>query len=329
MTDANSNTGRRVRFGQTDLQVSRLCQGTAFRHLPRADDPRGEQVLRHCLERGVNFFDSAIAYGWGGAETLLGKTIAGCRDQVVICTKVPASYAPKEEGGSGERAHFTRDYLFEQAEGSLERLGTDYLDLYLLHQPDHFTPAAEIVGSMDELVQTGKIRYWGVSNHSGAQVSEYVELEKTTDTAPVAGTEDYYNIAGESRNPQGESRMLKLEQEVFPVLRHAGLGLLAFSPMDTGNLAPGQPVEPGSPLEDLIEVLDQVAGELGVARATVCTAWVLTHPEVSSVLAGSESPEHVDHNLAGTELELPEPALETLNAANAQYRERQIAENNA
>ena len=318
-----------VRFGQTDLHVSRLCQGTAFRHLPRADDPRGLQVLHHCLDRGVNFFDSAQAYGWGGAEQVLGKAIAGRRDQVIICTKVPPTHKPEREGDPGKPARFTRDYLFQQVEGSLQRLGTDYLDLYLLHQPDKVTPAAEIIEPMDELVRAGKIRYWGVSNHSGIQVSEYVELAKTTGKAPIAGTEDYYNIAGENRNPEGESRMLKLEQELFPVLRRAGLGLLAFSPIDCGYLAPGREGEASAPLAALIQVLDQVAGDLGVARASVCVAWMLTHPEVTSVLAGSESPEHVDHNLAGIELELPPEALETLNAASARYREEQIEENRA
>ena len=319
-------SAQRVRFGPTDLYVSRLCQGTAFRHLPRADDPRGLEVLHHCLDRGVNFFDSAIAYGWGGAETVLGKAIAGRREKAIICTKVPASQAPAEFGGSGEPAVFTRDYLFEQAEGSLARLGTDYLDLFLLHQPDKVTPAAEIIGPMDELVQSGKVRYWGVSNHSGVQIGEYLELAAQRGKAGIVGTEDYYNIAGEARTTEGESRMAKLEQEVFPILRSAGLGLLAFSPIDCGNLAPGSEVEPGSPLEGLIERLDEAAGELGAERSSVCVAWVLSHPEVTSVLAGSESTAHVDHNIAGTELELPAEILTRLNAANAAYRERQMKE---
>ena len=79
----------RVPFGHTNLQVSRLCQGTAFRHLPRADSPEGLAVLHHCFDQGINFFDSAQAYGWGGAEEVLGRAIVGRRDQVVICTKVP------------------------------------------------------------------------------------------------------------------------------------------------------------------------------------------------------------------------------------------------
>ena len=131
-----------VRFGQTDLYVSRLCQGTAFRNMPREVDTMGLRVLQHCIEVGVNFFDSSNAYGWGGAEENLGKAIAGRRDQVVICTKVAASYAPEKEDSPGKPARFTRDFLFEQAEGSLRRLQTDYIDLYLLHQPDKVTPAS-------------------------------------------------------------------------------------------------------------------------------------------------------------------------------------------
>lgn len=312
-----------VRFGQTDLYVSRLCQGTAFRNMPRTVDTMGLRVLQHCIEVGVNFFDSSNAYGWGGAEENLGKAIARKRNQVVICTKVAASYAPEQENDPGKPARFTRDFLFQQVEGSLGRLQTDYIDLYLLHQPDKGTPAAEIVDSMDALVQSGKIRYWGVSNHSAAQVTEYVELGRGTDKAPIAGTEDYYNIAGESVTDTGNSRVGQLEQEMFPVLRESGLGLLAFSPLDTGHLVPGRNVDTDTPLSTLIDVLDQVAQDLRVNRATVCVAWVLIHPEVTSVLAGAEHPEHVEDNFIGTEITLPDEAIETLNAASAAYREQQ------
>ena len=321
-----SNEGRPshlVRFGQTDLYVSRLCQGTAFRNMPRTVDTMGLLVLQYCIDVGVNFFDSSNAYGWGGAEENLGKAIAGRRDQVVICTKVAASYAPEKESSPGEPARFTRDFLFEQAEGSLKRLQTDYIDLYLLHQPDKVSPAVEVVDSMDALVRSGKIRYWGVSNHSTAQVSEYVELAQTTDKAPIAGTEDYYNIAGESLTDTGESRVQQMEQEMFPVLWKSGLGLLAFSPLDTGHLVPGCSVDPDTPLARLIDVLDEVAQDLRVSRGTVCVAWVLTHPEVTSVLAGAESPEHVEENFAGTQIVLSDEAIETLNAASAAYREQQ------
>ena len=317
----------RVRFGNTDLYVSRLCQGTAFRSFPRIrDEPRGQQVLRHCLEQGVNFFDSAVAYGWGESEKALGKAIRCHRDRVVICTKVAPFHPSAHDGDELRPERFTRDFLFRQVENSLRRLGTDYLDLYLLHQPDAGTPAEEIVGAMDALVQGGKIRYWGTSNHSAAQVREFVALSTRSGQAPIAGLEEYFTIAGESLSDTGQHRVQQLERELFPVVRAAGLGLLTYSPLDAGHLAPGRPIKPGSSLERLVRVLDEVASGLRVSRAAVCVAWVLTHPEVTSVLGGAENPAHVDEHLAGTRLALPADALAALNAASAAYRREYTAE---
>lgn len=311
------------RFGKTDLYVSQLCQGTAFRHLPRTgNNPQGQRVLQHCLEKGINFFDSSNAYGWGGSETALGKAIAGRRQQVIICTKVAASYPPKTTGNGTKPARFTRHFLFRQAEASLKRLGTDYIDLYLLHQPDVSTPIDDIVNSMDKLVQSGKIRYWGASNHSAKQIDQFVTAGKKLSKTPIAGIEDYYNIAGESVDFEGRSRTGQLEREMFPIIRQIKLGLVAFSPLDAGNLSPNKQIEPTSPLAELVQALDQTAQNLNVTRAELCVAWVLTHAEVTSVLSGAESPEHVDQNLSGTQLVLPQEVIKTLNAANNTYRKQ-------
>ena len=315
-----------VRFGHTDLYVSRLCQGTAFRKVSRkADDPEGLSILRHCIDIGVNFFDSSEAYGWGGSETVLGKAMAGRRDQVVVCTK-----AAPVDGPESERLVFTRDVLFRKAEGSLKRLGTDYIDLYLLHSPDERTPREDadsppadvptaehmeqLADSLDELVKAGKIRYWGVSNHLARQVAELIELGKREGKSPIAGLEDYYNLVAAERKDF-------MAQELFPLIRRGNLGLLTFSPLGEGRLAPGREVPEGSPLQGPIEALDAVANELGVTRPQVCVAWVLSHPEVTSVLAGAEKPEHVSDNFAGTRITLPEEALRSLNAAGAAYTE--------
>lgn len=326
MPSSNPPDSPYVRFGRTDLYVSRLCQGTAFRHLPRSDDPQAERVLRHCLEVGVNFFDSSNAYGWGGSERVLGKAVAGRRGQVVICTKVAASYPPEREGMPARSARFTRDYLLEQAEGSLARLGTDYIDLYLLHQPDQGTPAGEIADSMEALRQSGKIRHWGVSNHSAVQVEAYLALSQTAGAAPIAGVEDYYTIAGMALDEAGCSRVRRLEQETFPLLQRSGLGLLAFSPLDTGHLAAGRNVAPEHPLAALIREIDRSARKLGVTRAAVCVAWVLTRSAVTCVLAGAESPEHVDENQAGTRLVIPIEMLERLDSASTAFRDRYAAQ---
>ena len=310
-----------IRFGQTDLRVSRLCQGTAFRHLPRADHPQSLEVLRYCLDQGINFFDSAQAYGWGSAEEALGKAIEGRRPEVVICTKVPPSLPPEREGVPAQPARFTRAYLTTQLEGSLRRLKTDYLDLYLLHSPDHHTPEEEIAAAMHDLVQSGKVRYWGVSNHAAAQVENYLKL--ANGQTAIAGIEDYYNIAGTHLDAEGRSRTRIFEEEMLPLLRHSGLGCLAFSPMDTGHLVPGRSVEP--PLSDLVETIDQVAASLSVPRASVCVAWVLHQEGVTSVLSGSESPEHVDANLLGAQLELPTQALAALDEARQTFQQQQQA----
>ena len=315
-----------VRFGHTDLYVSRLCQGTAFRKVSRrGDDPEGLSILRHCIDIGVNFFDSSEAYGWGGSETVLGKAMAGRRDQVVVCTK-----AAPVDGPDSERSVFTRESLFRKAEGSLKRLGTDYIDLYLLHSPDVRTPRADddkpaadvptrehmeqLADSLDDMVKAGKIRYWGVSNHLARQVGELVELGKREGKSPIAGLEDYYNLVAADRKDF-------MVDELFPLIRQGNLGLLAFSPLGEGRLAPGREVPEGSPLKGPIEALDAVADELGVTRPQVCVAWVLSHPEVTSVLAGAEKPEHVSDNFAGTRITLPEEALQRLNAAAAAYTE--------
>ena len=305
-----------VHFGRTDLLVSRLCQGTAFRHLPREEDDTSERVLRHALDVGVNFFDTAVAYGWGGAERLLGKVVAGRRDRVVICSKIPAMYPPDGPDAKPAPAVFTLTYLAEQLDASLRRLRTDYLDLLFLHQPDTVTPVLELADRMATLVRSGKVRYWGVSNFPASEVATLLD----TCAEGFAGTEDSYTIAGAELDDQGRSLPRLLEDELFPLIRQHGFGLVAFSPMDTGYLVPGRVVESGSPLADLISAIDAVAQELGVTRAQVCVAWVLSHPEVSCVLAGSESPAHVEENLAGTRLALPEHAVMRLTEASRRFR---------
>lgn len=319
-----------VRFGHTDLWVSRLCQGTAFRtHLSRKGDSKeAHNLLRHCIDVGINFFDTAEAYGSGESEIALGHGIAGRRHEVVISTKV----YPRVEG---ERIAITEAILRTRVEASLKRLNTDYIDLYFVHGPDLKTPSfheeepardaptrahmEEIAAAMTALVESGKIRYWGVSNHLPRQVEELLETGNQPGTAPLAGLQDYFTVVA------GDRRGLMVDG-LFPLIRRGNLGLMAFSPLGGGNLVPGREVAEGSALMDVVTVLDEVAGELGVTRPQVCVAWVAAHPEVSSVLAGAEKPEHVEENLKGTELTLPASAMARLNAAAEAYAVRIIEE---
>ena len=318
-----------VQFGHTDLYVSRHCQGTAFRrHLSReGGDAEAHKLIRHCIDIGINFFDSSEAYGHGGSETALGHGIAGRRSEVVIATKAAAS------GADGKPLVFTQEILTQKCEASLNRLQTDYIDIYLLHGADKLTPSdeqyspprdtptlehmVEIADALDSLVQSGKIRYWGVSNHLAKQVDELIEIGMRADRSGksrLAGLQDYYNIVSGARRDF-------MSEELFPLIRKGNLGLMAFSPLGEGRLVPGREPEEGSPLVGVIEELDRVAEELGVSRPQVCVAWVLSHPEVTSALSGGEKPEHVEDNFKGTTLTLPDEALKRLKAASDTYNE--------
>ena len=306
-------------FGPTDLRVTRLCQGTAFQSLARDEtDPRGEAVLRHCLDVGITFFDSATAYGWGGSERLLGQCLRGRRDEVVICTKVLPGLPPSGEG-AWDRVPFTLEFLREQCEASLRRLRTEVIDLYLLHQPDHDTPPEAQCEHMQRLIDEGRIRHWGVSNHAAAAVRALLQAAEATGVTPPCGLEDYYTVGGTKVHDDGRARVRRYEEEMFPLLREKRLGLLAFGPMDRGTLAPGGPVESGSPLETMLAAIDEAAAELGVSRARICVAWVLSHPEVTCVLGGAETPAHVDEMVAGTRLQVPEELKQRLWAASRVY----------
>ena len=284
-----------------------------------ADNTKAEEVLRHCLDVGINFFDSAYAYGWGGSEELLGRVLRGRRDEAVICTKVPPSDPPRHDGDPGERVPFTDENLRNRLEGALQRIGTDYIDLLLLHQRDGVTPPAQVCRSMDDLVKTGKIRYWGVSNHGAELVRQLWTTAREAGSSAPAAVEDYYNLVGAYAMAKGGASVRELERDMFPLLRESGIGLIAFSPMDAGHLTPEYEPEPGSPLEEVHATLDAVAAELQVARAQVCVAWVLAQPEVASVLGGAESPEHVDEMVAGAALELPAEAKRKLDEVGAGY----------
>jgi aryl-alcohol dehydrogenase-like predicted oxidoreductase len=296
---------RITRLGQTDLYVSRICQGTAFRRNRRdADDPSGQLVLQRCIDIGINFFDSSNAYGWGGCELALGKAIRGRRSQVVICTKVHPALKP-EGADLAKRVTFTREFAQRELAASLKRLGTDYIDLYLLHNSDGISPPEEVAAIMNALVRAGTVRYWGVSNHQAAQVGEFVKLgAASSTTSRIAAVQNHYNMADR-----------ELEKEMFPLLRQSGLALLPYSPMDEGRLVrPNE--ERNAATTALIAEVDRVGHALGATRPQVLLAWVLSHSEATCVLAGAERPEQVDENYRALDIELSPEVISRLNQAS-------------
>ncbi|MEE2711037.1 MAG: aldo/keto reductase [Gemmatimonadota bacterium] len=252
--------------------------------------------------------------------------MANRRTDCVICTKVPPSLPPKKKGEGGERSVFTKKYLSDQLENSLRRLQTDYIDLYLLHSPDGRSDWEEICASMDQLKVTGKIRYWGLLNHDAERVESCISTARRLGVSGPVVLEEYYTIAVYALSDAGQSRVLKLEQELFPVARNNSLGVMADSPLDGGNLSKHAKTKSQSAMAILHDALDQAAVELDISRAQVCVAWVISHQEVLAVLSGPEQPGHVDEVLAGLNVTLPSEILNSLNGASMTYTNRIEAE---
>jgi len=166
---------------------------------------------------------------------------------------------------------------------------------------------------MDRLVRSGKIRYWGLSNFTAANVGRYVKLPQEKIRSRISGTEDYFHIAAGLRMPT----------ELLGVVGNAGLGILAFSPQDCGRLSPGRKENAG--YGSLVTTLDEVASELGTTRPRVLIAWSLANPAVTSVLGGAESVAHVDDNIGGTQLQIPSELMARLDAASRAHTRRRRA----
>jgi aryl-alcohol dehydrogenase-like predicted oxidoreductase len=253
----------------------------------RVDVDGTRAVVDAALEIGVTFFDTAESYGDGRSEAFLGEALQGRRDRVVLATKFGG--APAE--GKGSRGEIRR-----ALEGSLERLQTDYVDLYQHHREDHATPLAETVQTLDELVREGKIRAYGTSNYSPAKLEEAAGLAR----------EGY---ASEQSKYSWLER--EAEEELLPTCRRPGPGFLPSFPLAsgllTGKYRRGEPAPEGARLHgreiddaehDRIEALEAFAGERGVTLLEVVIGGLAAQKPVASVIAGATKPDQVRANAA-------------------------------
>ena len=192
---------------------------------------------------------------------MLGRVLEGRRDRAVICTKVPPTHPrARDEGGSGP-ARFTREFLTPAARVLAEAYAHRFRgSVSAATRRTRGPPAAEICESMDRLVRTGKTRFWGLSNHDAAFVTACCAHARGAGTSPPSVVEDYYTVSGYTLTPDGRSRIRKLEREMFPVVRAEGIGVIAYSPLDAGELSPRLEADPGSPLAEMHAALDE-AGE--------------------------------------------------------------------
>lgn len=278
-----------LRLGRSNLRVSRLCLG-AMMFGDQTDAQEAARIVASAREQGVNFIDTADVYTRGASESVVGPLIREQRDWWVLATKLgnAMSSAPNE-------SRYSRKWMVREVDASLARLGTDYIDILYLHRDFEHDALDEPLRVMDDLVRTGKIRYFGVSNFRGWRIAEIVRLCDAMDIARPVVCQPYYNLL--NRQP---------EVEILPACAHYGLGVVPYSPIARGVLSgkykPGSaPVEGSRAARQdrrmmetewrpeslkIAERLARHAEKKGLPLVQFAVAWVLANPIVTSVIAG-------------------------------------------
>jgi len=311
-----------VQLGHSDLRVSRIALGLGFRGQSSAAE--ATRLIEHAVDRGINFIDCANKYRLrtgapdehGSSEEILGRVLKSRRDQLVITTKVGAEVGLGFDGGG-----CSRDNIIQQVDRSLQRLDTDYIDLYLLHVFDPLTPLEETLRAQDDLISSGKVRYFGCCNYQAWQVCKALWLAERMETQPPVCLQNNYSLLNR-----------QLEREMFPLLRDQQLGLMAFSPLAVGLLSGQYTVDKPPPAGSLwderrtefasllqsdaatvLESARTVAAERGVTLPQLAINWVLAHSEVSVAISGSDTAAQLDENLGGLDWSLSPDEMERLN----------------
>jgi len=275
------------------------------------------------LEAGMNLFDSADVYSGGAAEEVLGQAIKGRRDRVLISTK-----GTFRQGDGPNDVGSSRQHLIDAVHGSLKRLGTDYIDLYQLHAFDALTPVEEVLHTLHDFVQAGKIRYLGVSNFSGWHLMKSLAAAEKHHLTRYVAHQAYYSLVGRD-----------YEWELMPLGLNQGVGAVVWSPLGwgrlTGKIRRGQPKPAVSRLNDptstaigpqvddeylyrVVDALDIVAEETGKSVPQVALNWLLQRPTVSTVVIGARTEEQLRQNLGAVGWNLTPAQVAKLDAASVQ-----------
>lgn len=291
--------------GRTGLKVSEIAIGTML-FGSHADEPTSLRIIDKAREQGVNFIDGAEVYVGGTAEEIIGRAIAGDRDNWVIGTKV----SPRP---AGNQAGLSRKGIIKAVEGSLKRLNTDYIDIYYPHREDLNTPIDETVRALGDLVQQGKIRYYGVSNHQSWKLAEYIRLADQAGLPRPVAAQLCYNLT--DRRP---------EKDHFHITDHYGLGNVIYSSLARGVLTGKYDPDAAPPAGtragrsdkklfqtewrpeslDIAQTLKDHALARGITAAEFAFAWVLNNASISSVIAGPRTEEQWDSYIRALDFRL-------------------------
>jgi aryl-alcohol dehydrogenase-like predicted oxidoreductase len=305
-------------LGDSDLQVSEICLGTWTTFGGSLDDDAASALVDAALDAGVNFFDTANVYSEGRSEEVLGRALTGRpRDSYVVATKV---YGEMPNGDRG----LSREQVLKQIDDSLGRLQLDHVDLYQCHSWDPDVPVEETLGALTEVVDVGKARFVGVSNWSGEQIRNAVQLARERGFAKIVSSQPEYSLL--HREP---------EEDVIPASRENGVSQIVYSPLAQGVLSGKYP--PGESYADdtraaargdgfmsrflANEVLERVqrlvpiAEGLGITTAQLALAWILREPNVASAIIGASRPGQLRDNAAASGVELDDETLRAIEAA--------------
>jgi aryl-alcohol dehydrogenase-like predicted oxidoreductase len=316
------------RLGRSGLSVPVLCLGTGtfggggplFSTWGNTDAAGARRMVDICLEAGLTMFDSADIYSNGAAESTLGEAIRGRRDRVLISTKAAFRFNDEPNAIGSSRVH-----LLASVDKALQRLGTDYIDLFQHHGFDALTPPEEALATLDDLVRAGKIRYVGVSNFSGWHLMKALSVADRYGYPRYVAHQAYYSLIGRA-----------YEWELMPLALDQGVGALVWSPLGwgrlTGKIRRGQPppetsrlhgpMEVGPPVEEdslyrVIDKLDEVAAETGKSVPQIAINWLLSRPSVSSIIIGARTEEQLRQNLGAVGWTLSAEQIAALDAASA------------
>ena len=309
-------------LGRSGLQVSTLTMGTmtfggdgVFAKVGSVQVDEAREQVAMCLDAGINLIDTADVYSAGLSEEIVGAAVKGCREQVLLTTKVrfPMGEGPNNAG-------LSRHHIVSACEASLRRLDTDYVDLYQLHEWDGLTPLEETLEALDMLMRSGKVRYIGASNFSAWHLMKALGVSERMGLPRLVSQEINYSLQAR-----------EAEYELVPVSIDQGLGILVWSPLAGGLLSGkyrrGQdkpagsrhltdwnepPVRDENALYDIVDVVVEVASTRNVSAAQVALAYMLGKPGVTSLVIGARTGAQLKDNIAAADLKLDESEITRL-----------------
>lgn len=310
------------RLGHSGLIVSRLAFGAmtftagnrANAALFKVDLDGAGRLVSMARDAGINFFDTADVYAGGESEEMLGQLLKPYRDDVIIATKVGG-----RNGAGLQDAGLSRRHIMASVDRSLRRLGTDWIDVYIVHRFDPLTPIEETMRALDDVVRAGKVRYLGFSNWPAWGVAAAMEIARSGGLSAFTHGQMYYSLMGRD-----------IESEYLPMAARYGLGTTVWSPLAGGFLS-GKYRRDMTPADGrltsfdqmpmdrergyaILDTLDAIAAARGATVAAVALAWLLAQPQVTSVLVGASSEAQLTANIAASELTLNDDEIERIEA---------------